>query len=892
MWVRLRNKLRFFFQRDRFDRELAEEMDFHREMLEVDKTRQGLAREDAVVSARRQLGNTMLAADSSRDVWIISWLDMLVADVRYTLRMWRRQPGLTLVAILSLALGIGAAAATWTLLSAVLLHPLPVEAPERLVVVGHTYPSGGSTRPPSTQLIYREYSPIGETGVFDGFAAGGSWQMLVAADGLPQLGVVYFASYDYFDTLGIRVPLGRGFAPGDDRRGAPVAAIVSDRFWRRALHGDPDIVGRRIMISGKQATVIGVAPRGFRGLNLAEAPDIYLPLHTAGDVGNPGTNFFSDPSPPASSPTAWITIVGRLHAGTTVAQATAQLNSQLYPNARRKPVWSLVGVNAAAIPEAARAGMAQFTRLLGTTVGLLLFIGCLTVGMLLLIRTEARSDEFAMCLALGATRARLARSIAVEGALLSFAGAALALPVTHWLFEGVRAFQLPGGVDIDFLDLSIDARALSAAAGGAVAASMVIALVAAVFGFSANVADVLRSRAGATPRLARLRTRVMLVTVQVAVSLVLLAGAGLFARSLIEALSLNPGFETNRLVTGTVSLGPYGYTPARAAAFFDDLRGRLHGNPAVRALSLTAYQGGMTSYGKLTIDGIARQFPSTVWFTAVDEHYFSTMGMRVIQGRDFSRDDTEHAPPVTIVSESFGRMLADGGNPIGRLITEPNSRKGQPNRVLEVVGVVPDVITNVNRLEPLEMYFPIAQNPVGTSRNIVLRASKDTRTAIREVMSAIKRLDVAVTPQPMLTIDERLGRQMSPQRFGVRVLGALGTIAVLLTVFGTYVLAASMAMQRQREMGIRAALGASGRRLALLVLGETARLVGLGLAAGLVLAWTGSSMIRAFLFRVQPLDPVTLGGVAAVILTLALAVSLRPARHAAHVDLGRVLREE
>lgn len=891
MWVRLRKKLCFFFQRDRFDRELAEEMDFHREMLEADKTRQGLAPEDAAASARRQLGNPMLAADSSRDVWIIAWLDMLVADVRYALRMWRRQPGLTLVAIVSLALGIGAAAATWTLLSAVLLHPLPVEAPERLVVVGYTYPSGGMTRPPSTQLIYREYSMIRETGVFDGFAAGGSWQMPVAADGLPQPGVVYFASYDYFDTLGIRVPLGRGFAPGDDRRGAPVAAIVSDRFWRRALHGDPDIVGRRIMISGKQATVIGVAPRGFRGLNLAEAPDIYLPLHTAGDVGDPSVNFFADPSPPASSPTAWITVVGHLRTGNTTAQAAARLRS-LIAGARRNSEWVLTDINTAAIPGAARAGMAQFTRLLGTTVGLLLFIGCLTVGMLLLIRTEARSDEFAMCLALGATRARLARGVAVEGALLSFAGAALALPVTQWLFEGVRAFQLPGGVDIDFLDLSIDAGALSAAAGAAVAASIVIALVAGVFGFSANVADVLRSRAGATPRLTRRRTRVMLVTAQVAVSLVLLAGAGLFARSLIEALSLNPGFETSRIVTGAVSLGPYGYTPARATAFFDDLRGRLHGNPAMRALSLTAYQGGMTPYGKLTIDGIARQFPSTVWFTAVDEHYFSTMGMHIIQGRDFSRDDTEHAPPVTIVSESFGRMLAHGGNPIGRRITEPSSRKGQPNRVLEVVGVVPDVITNVNRLEPLEMYLPIAQNPAQTSQTIVLRASKDTRTAIREVMRAIKRLDVAVTPQPMLTIDERLGRQMSSQRFGVRVLGALGTIAVLLTVLGTYVLAASMAIQRQREMGIRAALGATVGRLALLVIGETARLVGLGLAVGLLLAWTGSSLIRAFLFRVQPLDPVTLGVVAAVILTLALAVSLRPARHAAHVDLGRILREE
>ncbi|MBZ5500227.1 MAG: ABC transporter permease [Acidobacteriia bacterium] len=720
MWIRLRNKLRFLFQRDRFDRELAEEMDFHRAMIEADKARQGLAPEDAAAGARRQLGNTTLAGESSRDAWIIAWLDTFCADVRYAWRMSRRQPGLTLVAILSLALGIGAAAATWSLLYAVLLHPLPVQAPERLVVVGMTNPPqrGGGARPLSTNFIYPEYSALRQTGAFDGLAAGGSWSLLVATDGLPQPGIVYFASHDYFDTLGIHIPLGRNFASNEDRRGAPLVAIVSDRFWHRALYGNPNVVGRTITIARKQATVIGVAPRGFRGLNLAQAPDVYMPLNTAGDVGEPGINFFADPTPPASSPTAWVRIVGRLRTGVTAAQTAARLDSQRFAGNPRKPAWFawiLTDVNTAAIPEAARAGMAQFTQLLGTTVGLLLLIGCLSVGMLLLIRTEARSDEFAMRLALGANRARFARGIAIEGALLSLAGAALALPVTQWLFDGLRTFQLPGGIDIDFLELSIDARVLTGAACGAVAASMVIALVAGLFGFSANVADVLRSRAGATPRLTRRRTRAVLVTAQVAVTLVLLTGAGLFARSLIEALRLNPGFETRRIVTGSVSLAPYGYNTARAASFFDDLQGRLGGNPAISALSMAAYQGGMTSYGKLTIDGVARQFPTTVTFYGVDEHYFSTMGMRVIQGRDFSSDDAQHAPPVTIVSESFASMLATGGDPIGRRITEPSSRKGQPNRVFQVIGAVPDVITDVETLNPLVMYLPMAQNPAGAS---------------------------------------------------------------------------------------------------------------------------------------------------------------------------------
>jgi predicted permease len=820
-------------------------------------------------------------------------------DVRLAIRRLVKRPGASLASIVTLACAIGAATATWSLLSAVLLHPLPVTAPDRLMAVGaRVIPRNG--RPPGSPSfthLYPTYQTVTDSGAFERVAASGSpganWTelVLVSPQGVPMPRVIYFASHNYFETLGVPLAVGPGFREEDDRPGAALTAVLSDRFWRTELDADPRVVGRTMSVAGRPATIVGVTPRRFRGLNLTTAPDVYLPLNTIGDVASADFNFFARAAGPTmSSPTAWVTIVGRLRPGADAPGTEARLNH--LPDDGRQRTFVLLDVNTASIPEPSRAGMAQFGRLLGITVGLLLLIGCLTVGMLLLIRTEARRDEFAMCLALGATRARLTRGIAVESALLAISGAVLAVPVAWQLFFRLRAFQLPGNVDVDYLDLSIDTGALLAAAAAATMATLLIALVAAVLGFSGNVADVLRSRSGATSRLGRRRTRAVLVTAQVAVALVLLSGAGLLGRSLVAALNLNPGFETSRLVTGGIGLRPYGYTPDRATAFFDDLAARLSQNAAIRSFSTQLFQGGMSPAGKITVDGVPRQFPSTVSYIAVDERYFTTIGLRVVAGRDFTATDTATAPPVVIVSQSFGRLLADGADPIGHRITEGHNKIGQPAAVVDVVGVVPDLITSVSNLEPLVMYYALAQQDASTGRSVAFRASTDATSAIRELMNTIHAIDPVVMPPAMMTIDERIGRQMGPQKLGAVVLGALGVIAMLLTVLGAYVLAESMAVARKREIGIRAALGATRKQLGAVVLKETCGLVGLGIVIGLGMAWLGAGTIRAFLFRVQPLDPVTLVSVAASIMVLTLAVTLRPAVDAARVDLAEVLRQE
>lgn len=348
----------------------------------------------------------------------------------------------------------------------------------------------------------------------------------------------------------------------------------------------------------------------------------------------------------------------------------------------------------------------------------------------------------------------------------------------------------------------------------------------------------------------------------------------------------------HRVVTGSVSLAPNGYTVARAAAFFDELLGRLGAHPAIESMAYSVEQGGMGSQGKLIVDGEPRGFPSIVWFTAVDPQYFRTMGISVTSGRDFSDLDAATAPRVTIVSESFARMLAGLSSALGHRVTMPFRSKSQPPHAVTIVGVVPDVVTNVTLLEPLAMYVPLAQHDAGVGRSIAIRATTDAAAVRRELLSTIKQLDPGLAPGPLLTLRERIDRQMGPQRLGSAVLGTLGGIALLLTILGTYVLAESMATVRMHEMGIRAALGATHRQLGGLVLTETTRLVGFGLVVGLALVWLGASTIRAFLFHVQPLDLSTLASVAGMILTLTLVVALPPALRASRLDLARVLKHE
>lgn len=825
---------------------------------------------------------------------------MRLDDIRLAIRRVRKDRGATIASVAALACGMGAAVATWSLLSAVLLKPLPVAAPERLFEVDVAGPPPNAAPSWVPTHSYPVFEAIRDSGTFDrvGAVGTGGLSMLVVEQGdVPQARQVYFAGHDFFATLGIGAARGRTFTDDEDRRGAPPAAVLSDHYWRTVFNSDPTVLGRELTVSGTPVTVVGVLPHGFRGLHLSEAPDLYLPLQVFGDFDHP---FFptADPFGPGAF---WIRIVGRLRPGETRAAAAARLNAldcmcgRGLTNGEVRPLL-LTSVNTAAVPEAVRAGMAQFATLLSATVGLLLLAGSLTVGMLLLVRTEDRSDELAVRLALGATRWRLAVSIAIEAAILCTLGAALAVPVALWFSYGVRAFQLPGRIAIERLELTLDPGFWLTVTGAALASTCVIVLLACMMGIAAAARSPMQSRALAAPRVTRRTPRTALVAAQFAISLVLVTGAGLLARSLIEALSLNPGVQTDRIVTAGINLGQYGYTPARATTFVEELRERLRRNRAVESVSIRHGASGAAAGVPVVVDGVRHTLPSFLTYMRVDDDYFSTLGLPIVTGRSFA--GTGNLPGVAVVSESLGRLIADGGNPIGHRISDSTSfRKifrGEAPSYLEVIGVVPDLILDVSTTEPLVVYQPAPRDASQeqTSSTLVLRAARDPNAAMREAMATARALDPRVSLDGITTLDGQIERQMGPQRFGIYILGALGGIALLLTMLGTYVMAESMVVRRRRELGIRAALGAGSAQLRRLVLRDTARLVGIGLAVGLVLSVLGARLIRSLLFHVRPLDPWVLGTVAAVIFGLALLVSLRPALEATRLDLTRSLREE
>jgi putative ABC transport system permease protein len=448
---------------------------------------------------------------------------------------------------------------------------------------------------------------------------------------------------------------------------------------------------------------------------------------------------------------------------------------------------------------------------------------------------------------------------------------------------------LPGGISMQSLEVADGPRMLPVAVGGALLSILLVGSIASSFAFRATANDARAPTSGTTQRNRR-GLRTWLVIAQVAVALVLTGGAGLFARSMAAALSLNGGDDMTRIVTTSVNLAPHGYTSATARDFFDHLRGSLSANRSVRTLAISADLGGMGGGSMIPIDGLPRRFSSPVSEIGIDEAYAAAMGLPLVSGRNFTGHDLAGGPPVAIVSESLARAL--GSSALGKRLPVEIGRTDVPQDGRVIVGVLRDFVANVALLEPLTIYVPLTADSPGLRRQVVIRASDSATTVKRELLSALSQIDRSVIPGPLLSLDQRIAAQMGPQRFARTVLGALGAIASLLTLIGSYVIAEALATSRMREMGIRAALGATRRQLGSIVLSETVRLVGIGIVAGLALAWAGASTIRSFLFQIQPLDPLTLGSVAALILVLALAVSLRAALRAARVDLSTVLKAE
>lgn len=806
-----------------------------------------------------------------------------MTEMRQAFRRLRRHRAASCASVLALGGSIAAAVVTWALLTAVVLRPIPVRDADYLFVLGTE--GGKSSRTDSTfstGFIYPWYLQITETGVFDSVTAewGDPLVLPVKWQHSERQARVAFVRHNYFGVLAATIPLGRSFAEEDDRRGAPIVAVVSNAYWRAALNASPTVLGERLHINGQPLTIIGVAPRGFRGSNLARIPDVFVPLEALAELGDPLTNYFADPRH-RNSPVAGLKMIGRV---THPIQATARLAAIRAPGDVTVPDrLRLLPVNVEALPRSARSDMRRFAQLLAATVGFIVLVGCITVGVLLLTRTEAREAELGLCLALGASPLRLVGGIFAEGFTLTIAGAVLSLPIAALMFDAIRAFQLPGRVGISSLDLSVDQSSVWLATGASVLTAGLITITAGGIGFYRTWRRIFRTSLvnGFSTRRPSISTP--LLVAQLGMTFVLLNGGILFIRSVSNALDVNASVKADDILSVRM-LFSRDYDQHRLATFVSGLRSGLENVPGFLDLGL---RQAIVSSSALRVDGVSQTFGSPVEIVAVDGGYFGALGITTSLGRDFARSDRQGAPRVAVASRSLARMLGSDGA-VGRRIQLP---MGDSSNSVEVVGIVPDVIRNVSVLQPAILYVPRAQQPIGSLVLDLVIGSGNLPETRDRLLSAVGNSDSSIKILAMTSLRDELMQQMSPQRFGAAVLNCLGGLALLLTTLAGYVMAEVTATRRMREMAVRAALGASTVDLQKIIFGNAIAVLLLGISIGVMTLWIAASTIRSLLFQVAALDVATIVFVSVVIMTVVLGVSVKPVLKVRRVDLAKLLRD-
>jgi len=808
----------------------------------------------------------------------------MLTAIRAASRRLRSHPTASVAAVAALALGIGTGVAAWAVLSTLLLNPLHVAKPDELVVVASRSALGASAGGGTSDEthFYPVYANLRATDVFADVGAYGRESLLVEIAGSSAVRRVYFVSSNLFRTLGLKPQTGRWFSSAEDQPGAAPVAIVSNRFWKSAFAPDQTPLGTEIIVAGKKTPIVGIAPSTFPGLDLTDPPDVFLPLETVTDVVGPGRIFLGEPSGTVSS---WTRIVARLRPERSNEQTLTALQALRMTGLRNGQSFELLPISTASVPERVRPAMRMFAQLLATTVGLLFATACLSVAMLLFVRLEGSRNELIVRLALGASRTWVAERLLSEALWLASTGALAAIPVCALLLKLIGSLELPGNVSLGELDLAIGPPLLLTAIVGAVCALALIVCVGLLaVGISRSVN---RLTLSTTATAVSSRGRSVLVVAQVAIAMALLCGAGVFVRSLRTALDLNTGRDSEYVATAQLQMWRLNYDANRAQTFVMDVRERLKANPLFDNVSISLVDAsGLSANSNVDLGGQTIRLPSYLSLNRVDGSYFKTLNISLLSGRDFADSDTPHAPLVAIISESLARSLGVGGELVGRQL----ALEGHADLKYTIVGVVPDVVNTLRYSQPLALYTPLSQwdDSVAT-RNIIFR-SRHVAIAEQAAMSAILELDKEMPTTAFVTMRERLGREMNPQRFAAAVLGVLGSVAGVITALGVYALSLSLAKAREQEIGIRAALGATRAQLTALLLVGTLRLVGLGVALGTILVWSESSFLRSLLFGVRATDPLTLALVSVLVLGIAGVVGAWPAIRSYQAGLVQLIR--
>ncbi len=873
-----------------YAREVEEEMRFHLELETMHQQHDGLRHDDAAHAAQRKFGSRAYHAEDVRRAGGWSLLDTAVQDARIAFRGLRRTPGFAAVAILTLAFGIGANATVYSWLDGLVMHPFPaVQEPDRLVSIVTLTPEA-----PRKTASYPEYVAWREQATtIQGLAAYQMYQFglqdaAATSAAEPIWGV--FASGNYFQTLGVRTTLGRAFVPDDSLPGATPVVVISHGLWRQHFAGDSAVVGRRVRLNGRDVEIVGVAPPNFTGSFAGLGFDAWVPLTAYPQLGD-----FAEKLRATGS--YWLTVFGRLAPAVSIEQARAEvaaIGKRLSPDKPLDQRTSGLGLVAFEGGNARAILRPLFVAMLAITT-LVLLIVCANLANLLLSRATARQHEMGVRMALGAGRARLVRQLLVESAVLAFPGALLGLAFAWWGRGALSALVPTTALPLD-LETRLDARVVAFVIVVTMAATLLLGIAPALRLSSRSLSASLRSGARGVSH-ARPRLRGIFVVVQVALSLVALASAALFMRTLTALRHVDPGFRgPEHVLLVPTDFGFAGTRDPRSMrASVDRIIDRVKTLPGVTAAAF----GDWVPMGVESPDTWTTTVPghvpqpgesNSVSANHVTPEYFAAMGVPLLRGRAFRDADRSDSSMVVIVNEAFVRQFFDGREALGQAINVGMAAK--PNAT--IVGVVKDGVYDTNRMRdptPTFMYVPYAQaSPRAVTLHV--RTAGDPAT----VVAAVRREIADVAPAlPVLapgTLDERVRTAFFLQRIGSAVLGALGAVALVLSALGLYGVVAYAVAQRIREVGIRMALGARSGQVISVFVEYGLKLTFLGVALGMVGALWAGRLLSNQLYGVSPGDPVTMGGVAAILALTAVLATWIPARRAARVDPIVAMRTE
>jgi putative ABC transport system permease protein len=832
----------------------------------------------------------------------------LLQDLRYGLRMVGKSPGFTAVAIVTLAMGIGANAAIFQLIDAVRLRTLPVQDPNRLAIVHidkKQWGQGNFTGP------YSEFSfPLWQQArqrqqVFSSVAAWGGQQLNLAQGGEVEMANVIWISGEFFETLGVQPMLGRLISDTDDQNGCAGGVDISYAFWQRRYGGAGSVIGRQMTLDGHPFPILGVTPPSFYGVSVGDRFDVALPICAEPIIGGQ----FSWVAGERSRETWWLSVFGRLKPGWTLGRASAQLaviapsslHETIPPQYDAEGVKHYLAYNFEAWPAA--NGFSQMRRdasdplwlLLGLS-GLVLLIACANLANLMLARASARDREVAVRLALGASQGRLIGQLLLESALLAIAGAVCGGFVASGLSRFLVAFISTPNNPV-FLDMPTDWRTLAFAAGLAVLTALLFGLVPALRAGNVPLGAVLKADGrGMTAGRKRFRFQRVLVASQVALSLVLLAGALLFARSLRNLMTRDPGFQQDGVLVANIDFNRLNLPAARQEPFTQELLDRIRAIPGVAAAA-TSNRSPVNGNGSndWIIDDKGNHPNGAAWEDYVSQGYFQTIENPMLAGRDFNANDTATSPQVAIVNQTFVKQFLNGAkNAIGkqfRVWVPP----GQPARLYTVVGEVKDSVYN-DMHEPMlgVMYFPRTEivppfNYPGAT--LLIRSRVGMAGLLNSVKDAITGANPEIDIQ-FKVLRTQIRESLTQDELIATLCGFFGALAVLLAAVGLYGVISYTVGQRTNEIGIRVALGAQRSHLVGLVLGEVAILIGIGVVVGAGLTLAGGKAASSLLYGLAPRDPVTLAAAAVLLAGIGFAASFVPVRRATRVDPMVALRYE